>query len=153
MADKLHLFSCDCRRWSLSQKVDILLQFFQQAPERWQHFSTRASPGDKMMFRPVFMTLALIAAALTNGAASAVTYHVGSIQEISQGCDGSAEVEQAVDLTQSKYVYEAWIWCGGIGFARSTDGGVKFSTPITMPQTQSAFSWDPTVAVGPDGTL
>ena len=106
-----------------------------------------------MMFRPVFMTLTLIAAALTNCAVAAVTYHVGSIQEISQGCDGSAEVEQAVDPTQSKYVYEAWIGCGGIGFARSTDGGVKFSAPVTMPLTQSAFSWDPTVAIGPDGTL
>ncbi len=72
-------------------------------------FFNSVSPGDKIMFRPVFMTLALIAAALTNCAAAAVTYHVGSIQEISQGCDGSAEVEQAADPTQSKYVYEAWI--------------------------------------------
>ncbi len=104
------------------------------------------------MFR-LFVTLTLITYALTNCAAAAVTYHVGSIQEISQGCAGSAEVEQAVDSTQSKYVYEAWIGCGGIGFARSTDGGVRFSAPIAMPLSQSSFSWDPTVAVGPDGTL
>jgi hypothetical protein len=116
-------------------------------------FFTQQAPGDKMMFRPVFMTLALIATALTNYAAAAVTYHVGSIQEISQGCAPSAEVEQAVDPTQSKYVYEAWIGCGGIGFARSTNGGIKFSTPIAMPQTLSSFSWDPSIAVGPDGTL
>jgi hypothetical protein len=125
-----------------------LLQFFPPAPE-----ANRASPGDKMMFRPVFMTLTLIAATLTNYAAAAVTYHVGAIQEISQGCAPSAEVEQAVDRTHSKYVYEAWIGCGGIGFARSTDGGVKFSTPIAVPQSQSSFSWDPSIAVGPDGTL
>ena len=100
-----------------------------------------------MMFRPVFMSFILITAALTNYAAAAVTYHVGSIQEISQGCGGGAEVEQAVDLTQSKYVYESWIGCQGIGFARSTNGGVGFSAPITMPQ--SSGSWDPSIAVGP----
>ncbi len=104
-----------------------------------------------MMFRPVLMSIILVTAAVTNYAAASVTYHVGSIQEISQGCAPSEEVEQAVDPTHSKYVYESWIGCGGIGFARSTDGGVKFSAPITMPQ--SSGSWDPTVAVGPDGTL
>jgi hypothetical protein len=110
-------------------------------------------PGDKIMFRPVFLSFILITAALTSFAAAQVTYQVGSIQKISQGCAPSAEVEQAVDRTQSKYVYEAWIGCGGIGFARSTDGGVRFSTPITMPQSLSSFSWDPSIAVGPDGTL
>jgi len=103
--------------------------------------------------RVICLPLILIVAALTNYAAAAVTYHVGSIQEISPGCSGSAEVEQAVDPTESKYVYEAWIGCGGIGFARSTNGGVSFSVPIAMPQSQSSFSWDPTVAVGPDGTV
>lgn len=105
------------------------------------------------MFRSAFMSSILIGAALTTYAAAAVTYHVGSIQEISQSCTPSAEVEQAVDPTQSKYVYEAWIGCGGIGFARSTNGGVSFSTPIAMPESQTYYSWDPTVAVGPDGTL
>jgi hypothetical protein len=106
-----------------------------------------------MMFRPVFISFILVTTALTNYAAAEVTYQVGSIQEISQGCDGSAEVEQAVDPSHGKYVYAAWIGCGGIGFARSTDGGVKFSAPIAMPLSQSLFSWDPSVAVGPDGTL
>ena len=103
------------------------------------------------MFRPAFMFFILITAALTNYAAADVTYKVGSIQEISQGCAPSQEVEQAVDPTQSQYVYEAWIGCAGIGFARSTNGGVKFSSPISMPQL--GYSWDPTVAVGPDGTV
>ena len=103
------------------------------------------------MFRTVFMSFLLITAALTNYAAAGVTYHVGSSREISQGCAPSEEVEQAVDPTHSKYVYEAWIGCGGIGFARSTNGGVRFSAPVTMPQ--SGGSWDPSLAVGPDGTL
>ena len=103
------------------------------------------------MFRPIFASFILITAALTNYAAAAVTYHVGSIQEISQGCAPSEEVEQAVDPTHSKYVYEAWIGCQGIGFARSTNGGVSFSAPKSMPQ--FSFSWDPALAVGPDGTL
>src|SRR5215475_8611808 len=46
---------------------------------------------------------------------------VGPVLEVSRGCQGqNAEVEQAVDYP---YVYEVWIGCGGIGFARSTDGG------------------------------
>lgn len=103
------------------------------------------------MFRPVFVSLVLVIAALS--AQAAVHYKVGTVQEISQGCAPSQEVEQAVDPTHNRYVYEAWIGCGGIGFSRSTNGGVSFSTPIAMPQSQSMFSWDPTVAVGPDGTL
>ena len=78
-----------------------------------------------MMFRPAFISFILITAALTSDATAQVTYHVGAVQEISQGCDGSAEVEQAVDPSQSKYVYAAWIGCGGIGFSRSTNGGVS----------------------------
>lgn len=76
--------------------------------------------------RAIAMVAILTISRMAVPAAAAVTYHVGSIQEISQGCGGSAEVEQAVDPTQSKYVYEAWIGCQGIGFARSTDGGVRF---------------------------
>src|SRR5579863_6828301 len=103
------------------------------------------------MFRALFISFILTTAALTNYAAAATTYHVGAIQEISQGCGGSAEVEQAVDPTHNKYVYEAWIGCQGIGFAGSTNGGVTFSAPISMPNL--GYSWDPTVAVGPDGTV
>ena len=90
------------------------------------------------MLRPLFTSFILITAALTNYGAAAVTYHVGTVQEISRGCAPSEEVEQAVDPTQSEYVYEAWIGCAGIGFARSTNGGIKFSSPITIPQS-SAF--------------
>src|SRR5262249_8079330 len=53
------------------------------------------------------------------------------------------------------YVYEAWIGCGGEGFARSTDGGLHFSKPIMLPGSRSSQSTtdDPAVAVAPDGTL
>jgi hypothetical protein len=55
-------------------------------------------------------------------------YTLGTISVISQRCGGSnAEVEQATDVVNGKCVYEAWIGCGGIGFARSTDGGKTFS--------------------------
>jgi hypothetical protein len=69
---------------------------------------------------------------------------------VSSACAGqNAEVEQAV--APPDYVYEAWIGCGGEGFARSTDGGAHFSAPITLPK--SSGSDDPAVAVAPDGTV
>jgi hypothetical protein len=56
---------------------------------------------------------------------------VGPVLEVSRGCKGqNAEVEQAVDY---RYVYEAWMGCRGIGFARSTDGGRSFGHPMLVP--------------------
>ncbi|HEV2372972.1 MAG TPA: sialidase family protein [Streptosporangiaceae bacterium] len=88
---------------------------------------------------------------------------VGPVTEVSRGCKGqNAEVEQAVALP---YVYEAWIGCGGIGFARSTNGGRSFGRPVTVPgSTGSGFvqidgrflpkyGWDPAIAVAPNGTV
>ena len=64
-------------------------------------------------------------------------------------CGGvNAEVEQAVD---GRYVYEAWIGCLGIGFARSTDGGRTFGATKHVPD--KGHLWDPAVAVAPDGTV
>ena len=58
-------------------------------------------------------------------------YHVSPVTQVST-CEGyNAEVEQAVG--KPHYVYEAWIGCGGEGFARSTDGGLHFGKPITLP--------------------
>jgi len=72
------------------------------------------------------------------------------VTDVSSACAGqNAEVEQAV--APPHYVYEAWIGCGGEGFARSVDGGAHFSTPITLPD--SSQSDDPAVAVAPDGTV
>src|SRR5579875_3016728 len=45
------------------------------------------------------------------------------VTEVSQGCSGqNAEVVEATAAPW--YIYEAWIGCGGEGFARSTDGGL-----------------------------
>jgi hypothetical protein len=83
---------------------------------------------------------------------------------VSQCPTSNAEVDQAVD---GSYVYEAWIGCSdsaghpGIGFARSTDGGRTFGPSTVMPGSTPGWvgdiyvggSWDPAVAVAPDGTL
>jgi len=87
----------------------------------------------------------------------------GPVLEVSRGCQGqNAEVEQAVDYP---YVYEVWMGCRGIGFARSTDGGRSFGHPLRIPGSAShgiwriggaylpTIGWDPAVAVAPDGAL
>ncbi|MBO0804073.1 MAG: exo-alpha-sialidase [Nocardiopsaceae bacterium] len=75
---------------------------------------------------------------------------VGPVTEVSKGCGGqNAEVEQAT--APPDYVYEAWIGCGGEGFARSVDGGAHFSKPIHLPD--SGGSDDPAVAVSPSGVV
>ena len=54
---------------------------------------------------------------------------VGPAVAVSAGpaCSGqNAEVETATD-PRTGVLYEAWIGCRGIGFARSTDGGKTFS--------------------------
>jgi hypothetical protein len=69
--------------------------------------------------------------------------------------NGNAEVESAVDPTNG-YIYEEWIGCNGIGFARSTDGGATFSTPITVlgsNDSSQGFSWDPAIAVSNTGIV
>src|SRR5215472_15597569 len=71
----------------------------------------------------------------------------GPVTEVST-CGGyNAEVEQAT--AKPDYVYEAWIGCGGEGFARSTDGGLHFSKPIMLPGSRSTLSTntdDPAIA-------
>ena len=82
--------------------------------------------------------------------AFAASSGTGPVTDVSSACAGqNAEVEQAV--APPHYVYEAWIGCGGEGFARSADGGAHFSKPITLPD--SSGSDDPAVAVAPDGTV
>lgn len=106
-----------------------------------------------LRFTVGLLLVAFVAASLAHTlAAQTATYNVGGISQISNGCAGSnAEVEQAVDTANGNYVYEAWIGCGGIGFARSIDGGVTFSAPMHIPGSTGA--WDPTVAVAPDGNV
>ena len=87
--------------------------------------------------------------------ASGASYSVGPISNLTTSCAGqNAEVEQAVDPTLG-YVYEEWMGCSGIAFARSTDGGRTFGAPQSVPgSVGSSFnSWDPALAVAPDGTV
>ncbi len=100
----------------------------------------------------LLVTAAAAGLSLTLAAQTKAGYTVGTISVISQGCSGSnAEVEQATDVSNGNYVYEAWIGCGGIGFVRSTNGGKTFSAPQTLPGSSGA--WDPSIAVAPDGTV
>ena len=100
----------------------------------------------------------LLALAAFAGAGPALgagtTYSVGPVSQVST-CNGqNAEVEQAVD-PKLGYVYEAWMGCQGIGFARSTNDGASFdpATSIAASVGSNYNSWDPAVAVGPDGTV
>lgn len=68
---------------------------------------------------------------------------------------GNAEVESAFDPV-ARILYDAWIGCGGIGFARSLDGGYSFSPGMTVLGSAGSSigqSWDPSIAVAPNGTV
>ncbi len=98
-------------------------------------------PGMRAAFTP---------AARAAGPATA-TGSVSPVTEVSQGCAGrNAEVVTATGAP--RYVYDLWIGCRGIGFARSTDGGLHFGKPMMAPGSRGA-SWDPALAVAPDGTV
>src|SRR5207244_6006420 len=61
------------------------------------------------------------------------SYAISPVTDISASCSSqNAEVKQAVD-PRLGYVYEEWMGCRGIAFARSTDGGATFQTPISVP--------------------
>jgi hypothetical protein len=86
---------------------------------------------------------------------SASVYDVGPITQISASCAGqNAEVEQAVDADRGA-VSATWRGCRGIAFARSTDGGLTFDRPISVPGSvgSNVNAWDPAIAVAPDGTV
>lgn len=70
---------------------------------------------------------------------------------ISRHCPGqNTAPEVAADAT-GHHVYVVWEGCGGIGFARSADGGAGFHRPVKLPGSSGAF--DPAVAVAPNGTV
>jgi hypothetical protein len=80
-----------------------------------------------------------------------VRLRVSGVTDVSRGCAGqNAEVETATALP--RYVYDLWIGCAGIGFARSTDGGLHFGPAVRVPGSRGP-SWDPAIAVAPDGTV
>lgn len=88
-------------------------------------------------------------------AAGTSSYTVGPVSDISSGCSGqNAESEQAAD-PKLGYVYEVWMGCQGIGFARSVNGGVTFQAPSSLPGSggSSNNTWDPAIAVAPSGTV
>src|SRR5438874_669832 len=92
---------------------------------------------------------------MTAALAAGPTYIVGPVSDLSGSCSGqNAEVEQTVDPMLG-YVYEEWMGCQGIAFARSIDGGITFSDPIPLPGSvgSNVNSWDPALAVAPDGTV
>jgi hypothetical protein len=77
-----------------------------------------------------FLTGAFAVLGLAAPPAFAASSGTGPVTDVSSACTGqNAEVEQAVAPTH--YVYEAWIGCGGEGFARSVDGGAHGSGPVT----------------------
>ena len=104
----------------------------------------------------------------TSGAVIPWAHHAGPVRDlgpfssvlVSQACTpaGNAEVESATDPANG-YIYDAWIGCGGIGFARSVDGGVTFQTAYGVPGSTTGTngpynnSWDPSIAVAPNGTV
>ena len=84
---------------------------------------------------------------------------VGKVVTVSDRCPAqNAEVENAAYLAKDE-VFEDWIGCRGIEFARSTDGGRSFGAPMLLPGSLARLggpvqqSWDPAVAVAPDGTV
>lgn len=123
--------------------------------------------GWRLATAAAFMTLAAGAAlsgapALANASAAGVAHATSALggtpmTDISSACAGqNAEVEEATAAPD--YVYADWIGCGGIGFAHSTDGGLHWSAPLTVPgstaaEGSGAGSWDPAIAVAPDGTV
>ena len=105
-----------------------------------------------MTFRRSAATLLLLGALLLAGVADAAR---GTGATRVSRCPGppNAEVVQAVD---GRYVYELWIGCnGGIGFARSVDGGKRFGPSRAVPGShrKGLHTWDPALAVAPNGTV
>jgi hypothetical protein len=114
------------------------------------------SQGFKKALTSLAFATLLVLSSTAPASAAAIT--LSPIATVSAPCSNgsNAEVEQAVD-PNLHYVYEEWMGsgCGGIAFARSTDGGLHFSDPISMAGSvgSTSNSWDPSLAVGPDGTV
>jgi hypothetical protein len=82
-----------------------------------------------------------------------VRYLVGPISDVSVGCRGTGDISEGVDPTRD-YVYQEFEGCdggNGVGFVRSTNGGVSYTPPVALPDSHGG--WDPGLAVAPDGTL
>jgi hypothetical protein len=107
--------------------------------------------------RRVLLVVAVIALCCVASASAAITatYTISPVTDVSASCAGqNAEVEEAAD-SRLGYLYDVWMGCRGIAFARSTDGGRTFSTPRSVPGSvgSNVNSWDPAIAVAPNGTV
>lgn len=94
------------------------------------------------------------APALAASPPSSATYSVAPIVDVSTSCGTqNAEVETATD-PKLGYVFSLWMGCG-ISFARSTNGGASYGAPLSLPGSTGSQlnSWDPAIAVAPDGTV
>jgi hypothetical protein len=98
-------------------------------------------------------TLAVLVVAGSSPALAAGLAPSGTpVQDVSRACRGpNAEVETAT--AAPNFVYDLWIGCNGIGFARSTDDGRHFDRAIEVPGSARSATWDPSIAVAPDGTV
>lgn len=104
--------------------------------------------------------VALASLAAPAAASPRAASRAAAVSLVSRGCPGpNFEAVQAVD---GRFVYESWIGCGGIGFARSADGGRHFGPPVRVrgsappgpyPHELPRLGWDPALAVAPDGTV
>ena len=102
----------------------------------------------------ITVVTAMSTASAGAAAAPAAAFQTGPITDVSTCGGQNAEVEQAVDARLG-YVYEEWMGCRGIAFARSADGGRTWGAPVSLPGTvgSNLNTWDPAVAVAPDGTV
>jgi hypothetical protein len=73
------------------------------------------------------------------------------IHDVSRCPGQNAEVESAAD-PGGRYVYEEWIGCAGIGFARSSDGGAHFGRAVRL-RDSGPGSWDPAITVSQSGAV
>src|SRR4051794_17359795 len=122
-----------------------------------RRINAAATRRNRMRIAKVVLGLSAAAAlfAATPAFSAGPPYNIGPVIDISASCSSqNAEVEQAVDQKLG-YVYEEWMGCRGIAFARSTDGGATFQTPISVPGSigSNVNTWDPAVTVAPDGTV
>ena len=108
---------------------------------------------------------ALGAAGVWSSRASAqVLSGSSSSVQVSQCGPGSSGAEP-IEAVDHQYVYDLWMNTGcnipngsAIALAHSTDGGRRFGPSLAVPGSFSptnpnSSSWDPALAVAPDGTL
>jgi hypothetical protein len=108
--------------------------------------------------RSLRLTLVAVGVTALLGVPPAGAEPVGKISrsvQVSNCKSQNAEVEEAVD---HRYVYDLWMGCTWIGFARSTDGGQSFGPSLTVPGSFSAtnpgsYAWDPAITVAPNGVV